>query len=438
MVIEDLHVKNFRGFKERDFSFHPKFNVLVGDNATGKTALLRALRIAAASWFLGIKGRDSVGIRSSDVRLEGKAYEAGEYAFEEQYPVEISASGLFEESYWEDKDNHLEWKRRLNGPNGRTTRRGARKIKSLAEEADGMVRDKEDVTLPVISYYSTSRLYLEPRRTQQRRKTPDKKELSRLEGYQDCVDKRLDTKALTQWIKRQSWMAWQEGKSSKLFNVVQSAITDVVEGATSINFEPEREEVVITLGNEDAYPLDHLSDGQRTTLTLVGDLAIRAARLNPHLGERALSATPGVVLIDELDMHLHPMWQRHIVQDIKDVFESMQFFATTHSPFIIQTLDKGELLLLDEKESINNFKNVGIEKIARVLMGVDRPDVAPEYEHMVALAKDYLLTIEEVTDDPEKRFDEYKELLSKKIEPYADNPAYQAFLELQKEGKLSE
>ncbi|MFY0567387.1 AAA family ATPase [Archangium lansingense] len=95
-------------------------------------------------------------------------------------------------------------------------------------------------------------------------------------------------------------------------------------------------------------PFEMLSDGVRNMLAMVGDIAYRTATLNPHLRELAPSNTPGIVLIDELDLHLHPLWQREVVDDLRSVFPAIQFVATSHSPFIIQSLRRNELINLDD------------------------------------------------------------------------------------------
>jgi predicted ATP-binding protein involved in virulence len=97
-------------------------------------------------------------------------------------------------------------------------------------------------------------------------------------------------------------------------------------------------------------PFRLLSDGVRNMLALVADVARRAATLNPHLGADAARKTPGVVLIDEVDLHLHPRWQRRVLDDLRRTFPLVQFVATTHSPFIVQSLGPGELLTLDKPE----------------------------------------------------------------------------------------
>ena len=101
-------------------------------------------------------------------------------------------------------------------------------------------------------------------------------------------------------------------------------------------------------------------------LTLVGDMARRAAILNPHLGDAALRNTPGVVTIDELDLHLHPNWQRRIIHDLKTTFPSLQFIATTHSPQLIGEAQPEEIRMLDDDETSTPPRSFGIDS-SRVL-----------------------------------------------------------------------
>ena len=93
-------------------------------------------------------------------------------------------------------------------------------------------------------------------------------------------------------------------------------------------------------------PFDTLSDGQRGLIAMVADIARRACLLNPHLDEKVLEETPGIVLIDELDLHLHPKWQRSIVKNLKQTFPKIQFIATTHSPQIIGECRPEEIIVV--------------------------------------------------------------------------------------------
>ncbi len=106
-------------------------------------------------------------------------------------------------------------------------------------------------------------------------------------------------------------------------------------------------------------PFNYLSDGYRNMVAMLADISYRAIRLNPHLEQDAAKKTKGIVLIDELDMHLHPKWQRRIVQDLQNAFPDMQFIATTHSPFILQSLESGQVIDLnldqEDEEQANTY-----------------------------------------------------------------------------------
>jgi predicted ATP-binding protein involved in virulence len=210
----------------------------------------------------------------------------------------------------------------------------------------------------------------------------------------------------------------------------------MVEHATELRFDPRREEVVLLFEDREAQPFDNLSDGQRNVLALAGDIAMRMARLNPHLGEGALEETPGVVLIDEIDLHLHPTWQRHLTEDLRTLFPRVQFVATTHSPFIIQTMREGETIILDERQPVPNPGKLGIEEIAEDLMGVENTAVSPRYQDMKEAAADYLATVEKAAADPDEPLEIYEERLARQVAPFADNPAFQALLEMKRVARL--
>lgn len=126
MRIDSLLLQNFKGFTKRELIFHPQFNLVVGENGTGKTSLLDALAVAVAvgSWFLGVSGVDTRQIYPYEVRLQSFPSEAGTH-WEGQYPCLIEACGSI-------AHQPASWRRSLNRPGGRTTRIGATHIKTLA------------------------------------------------------------------------------------------------------------------------------------------------------------------------------------------------------------------------------------------------------------------------------------------------------------------
>ena len=434
MRIDRLIVSNFKGFVEREFSFHPGFNLVVGENGLGKTSVLEALSVAAGSWFLGLRGYDSRHIRTDDIRLQG--FDTGEAMhWEQQFPCIVEAFG-------EIAGQSHSWKRTLNTSKGRTTYGDARDVKELAVLADQAVRDGKSVTLPLLSYYSTGRLWNVPReqaRVEGAEKLKGKAALSRLAAYRNSVDPRISVSEFVEWIARESWRAFQQkGEYSSTFRVGRKALIQNVSEASDVYFDAELGEVVVCFKSGERQPFNNLSDGQRCMLALVGDLARKVATLNPHLGNRVLEETPGIVLVDELDLHLHPKWQRHVIEDLRTTFPSLQFICTTHSPFLIQSLRSGEELLMLDGQPAANLGDLPLNEVARGIQGVERPEVSVRYEAMKQTARNYLEMLEEAAEAPEARLEGYRKLLAESVAPYADNPAFQAFLEMKRVAKLGE
>jgi len=432
MRIDSLLLENFKGFSSRELAFHPQFNLVVGENGTGKTSLLDALAVAAGSWFLGVSGVDTRHIYPHEVRLQAFPSEAGTH-WEGQYPCVIEARGSIGH-----EPHH--WRRSLNGPASRTTRIGAAGIKTLAEQITQAVREGQSINLPLISYYGTGRLWLVPREQGQVKEPPNSllsKKLSRLDGYKTSVDPRLSVSALTQWIARQSWLSFQQGgQDSQSFQVVRRALLNIIPGAEDLYFDAKLGEVVLRFANGEQQPFMNLSDGQRAMLAVVGDLAQKAATLNPHLGADVLSETEGVVMIDELDLHLHPTWQRHVIEDLRSTFPKIQFICTTHSPFLIQSLRSGEELLMLEGQPTAKLGDLSIAEIAEGIQGVPDTSVSARYGEMRETAKSYLQLLEETTLTPAAKSDAFRDQLAETISPFADNPAFQALLELQRVARL--
>lgn len=382
MRIDRLQVRNFKGFEERIFelprseSGSGSFHLIVGQNGSGKTSALDALAVAAGAWLLGIRGQDSRHIRDEDVRVKVLPFGDTE-RIEQQLPVEVKAEGLV-------MGQELSWKREVLSK--KTTTKDAKKLKTLAEQAVQQVQQGETaVTLPLISYYGAGRLWQEPNSPRISETTREEfawwgagretlgemaeeavaqRYASRLAGYRFSVDSRCSPVDLLTWLRLEQRLADHRGKDSTQFRVVKAAILRVVEGCKRVAFDP-RLGLLLDIGLESdqltrRLPFANLSDGQRNMVAMIGDLAFKAAQLNPHLGDQVLAETPGIVLIDELDLHLHPRWQHHVVEDLRTMFPQVQFVATTHSPFIIQSMRSGEeLVVLDDLvDAIANYKRL--------------------------------------------------------------------------------
>lgn len=179
--------------------------------------------------------------------------------------------------------------------------------------------------------------------------------------------------------------------------------------------------------------LSQLSDGEQRLFSLFVDIA-RELSIHEQFDDR-MGSGKAIVLIDEIDVHLHPKWQRKIVPALEDLFPNCQFIATTHSPFVIQSVRSDSNLVLLDGQPLAQLGNTGIEEISQVVMDVDRPDVGERYANEVELAKSFLQLLNEAELAPEEKLQEYIYRLGQKLE-HAENPAMQAFLELQQASRL--
>jgi len=395
MRIDTLTLKNFRRFDKLEMNFRPQFNLLVGRNGSGKTTILDGLSVAMGAWLLGISKynkdckarsieREEARLRCIQFAKDGKKLVRYEY----QHPVVVKAEG-------EATGKKLIWERTLEGQSGRTTSTGAARIKSLAQVAGlTAMLGKAPVTLPLISYYGTGRIWQQPRDLKAKRESSNTKaSKSRLKGYLNSHDPRSDANSLFRWIQTQQYIALQEGDAPEL-NAVKRAVLSCIEGGKKLYFSVSLADLILEIEGQERQPFNNLSDGYRNMIAMVGDIAWKAVQLNPHLGTKAPAETPGIVLIDELDLHLHPTWQRRIIEDLRRTFPKIQFICTTHSPFIIQSARPGEVVSLDGRIEVEEYVGASIEEITQHIQGVDLPqqskrstDLAQATERYFALIK---------------------------------------------------
>ena len=429
MRVDRLRIQNFRCFEDQEFVFDPDFSVLIGKNGSGKTAALEALAVAIGSWLLGVPGHSSRGIQNDDIRRV-PGFEGDQLTFEPTGEARIEAHGSqFGALY----DEEICWARSRR-PSGKTRTAEANPLRDYAAGAVAQVRSREPVVLPVLAYYGAGRLWQTSRLPREKQEL-SLEERSRLEGYRAAIDPRCNPRTLQRWMRLQAQIRLEEEVETNGMQLVRHAMTTMTEGAEDVDYRGRWKDIVAFFGGDDTQPFSRLSAGQRNMLALAGDLAMRIARLNPQLSYEALNETPGVVLIDEIDLHLHPSWQRHIVDDLRRTFPRVQFIATTHSPFIVQSLREGELIPLDAAP-VPQTDNLSIEAIAKGLMRVEETGVAAHYREMVDVAKRYLMGLEQAPLDDEEKLEAFKQRLADQIEPYADNPAFQAFLEMERVAAL--
>ncbi len=425
MKITELKMKNFRGFEDKTIEFSEGFNVLVGDNGKGKTAILEGLTIGMATYFKEMEGDDFRIPLPKDVFHSSK--KVGYILIPtKQFPTEIHCNLKFNATaistgiklrqsstlgkMWDKKPNFV------ISPDG---------ILAPSKELYIAVAQGEEKPLPILCYYGVERF-------QSNKSSNVSEHISRFNGYRDCLNRVTDHRDFLNWYKKVLLLGVALGYEQEVKNSVQHTISTVIPECKIIGLDENAEDLQATLnvnGAEQLLPFKLLSDGYRNMLAMVADIAYRCAVLNPQLGEKAPLETHGMVLIDEVDLHLHPKWQRSVVGDLKKAFPNIQFVVTTHSPFILQSAEGIANVINLDTDISGTIEGRSLEDVAEDHLGVENVYWSIRRKNMFEAAKKYYAVLEEAKDADPDELDRLKQELDELSQPYTGNVAFAAFLE---------
>lgn len=379
MKVKKVNLKNYRGAQDLSLELDPQLNVFFGMNGSGKSTVLDAIAIML-SWAVnkinraGATGRP---ILENDI-TNGKAASSIELACEtEGRAIEWKLSKVRKGySAPESKSNLLE----LN----EYTKWIQEKITATSEK----------VNLPIFDYYPVNRAVLDiPLRIR------GKHSFDLLTAYEGALTSGADFRTFFEWFREREdlenevmrqtkqWMLKEDAHAKTedyqlldpQLEAVRTALTKFLPEFSNLTVRRQPLRMVVEK-NGKPFTVNQLSDGEKCLIALIGDLARRLAILNPA-STKPLEGS-GIVLIDEIDLHLHPKWQRMVVPKLLEVFPNCQFIISTHSPHVITHVQPESLFLLKQTDSgivaekpIESYgKNV--DRILEDLMGLEttRPD----------------------------------------------------------------
>jgi len=358
--LQKLKLENFRCFDSLEVEFDRHLSVLVADNGVGKTTVLDAAGIALSAFVGAFHNGKRTGIERDDVRLAVMKSEI--LQMEAQFPSVLTSDGVF-------NGLPVDWQRRMNTPHSYNTYKEAKELINIGDALQAQVADESTqntLVLPVIAYYGTGRLWNQKKMT--KKKSFNAVFYTRTAGYQDCLAPSSSYKYFVDWFRYTS-KAHRDlrdqneerfGDKGLAMPTPYAALLEVVSKAVEtclahagwrrFRYSSIHEEPVIEHSEYGLLTVGQLSDGLRSMVAMVADLAYRAAQLNAHFKGEAALKTPGIVLIDEVDMHLHPDWQQQVLQQLRQAFPLFQFIVTTHSPQVLSTIHSRHIRLLGKNK----------------------------------------------------------------------------------------
>jgi predicted ATP-binding protein involved in virulence len=356
MYIQELHLKNFRSFtditiafSDEKASYPSKTVVFIGNNGTGKTTLLEALKINLSWLAARIRQDNGLGLSPTDTDIQnGQTFT--QIGLQVQY-----AAHRYHWQAGKTLTGHL-----------KATDSQLSEASQLANLFKGeLTQNSGTAALPLLVYYPVERGVLNIPLS-----IGNHQQFAQLDGYKNTLIGR-DFRQFFTWFReredyenerqREQWQALREsfsGQEDPQLSAVRAAVKIVMPGFDRLRIQRQPLQMLIDK-NGATLDVAQLSQGEKSMLALVGDIARRLAMMNPA------AANPlegfGIVLIDEIDLHLHPKWQRTIVGNLNRTFPNCQFILTTHSPIIIS--ESPDLLCY----SLNNGE---IQKLGK-LYGMD-------------------------------------------------------------------
>ena len=343
MKIEKLRFGNFRCFEDYQIEFRNGVNLLFGPNGSGKTTILRGIKVAMSSFFSGFSDTNTrfIGIADSDfmneVESEVESLERPvflEYNFSDFRGLKLSRSGR---------------KNKRTSISGIKVMRDITKnlYKKLAIEDDGSIE------LPLFAAFSTEDIHSSRKLD---RRIFSKYFQPRSFGYYECLQ---GDGFFEYWLYR--LLVLTEGQKSLIeIDVVNNAIKEALGDngcniITEMIIRPLKKQVFFKYVDGREVDSSNLSDGYKRLVNIVIDLAIRCYLLNgKKYGIDCCKCTSGIVLIDEIDQHLHPELQSVVIKALRLTFPNLQFIVTSHAPMVmssVMTNSENVVLYLQYKDN---------------------------------------------------------------------------------------
>ncbi|MDL2321619.1 AAA family ATPase [Desulfosarcina sp. OttesenSCG-928-B08] len=376
MKIQSLHLENYRCFSDLRIDFDEKLTILVGVNGSGKTAILDALavflqgfisRLSSLVSSMRVSGIEKIiDISSSDLQH-------GTIAIKLSYSIKNV-----------DSDIVLNFEKKRMDKKKLT----ATLLEDKLNEFDKLVKLHQKHTvgkepLPIAVYYSSKRILNQETRNQDAQSEPR-------QAYVNAFNPQVDFSSSLAWFIAKASEEALEGRrrDDNTYIIPElSAVRKAISQALGEYGEPYVTETPPVLfipkkdSSDEAFRIEQLSDGYRTMLALVMDLARRMAVANEAIqwseGESILHS-PGVVLIDEVELHLHPSWQQTVLPSLMEIFPNVQFIVTTHSPQVLTSISAKHIRILKNDEVFSFSEETEGAEAGRVLedvLGVkSRPD----------------------------------------------------------------
>ncbi len=371
MIVTRLKLANARAIEAAEFSFKPGFNLIVGVNGVGKTTALEALAVSLAAVVRHInklKG-PAHGFSAGDIRVGGDAL-----TIEAEMRLQHAA---YTYVIHQPREAAVALVGRAGLPREETVDTPA---KSMFLGDKPPLADGKKTLRPLGVLFSTRRAVPSDR-------GPTRGAAAGGPGaaFAEAFSAReLRLGEFAAWMRAQAAIAAEKPGAARVLEAFEKVVRRFLPEYANLRVSEDDARRLLIERRGLEIPVRQLSDGERGALALVLDLTRRLAQANPGLDDPAAKG-PGVVLVDEIDLHLHPKWQRDIVRGLPEAFPTLQFIATTHSPQVIGEVAHDRIQVMGRGTVFSPTHSFGVDS-SRVLEEI--MDAAPRSHKVQKLLTD--------------------------------------------------
>ena len=375
MHLDTVKFRNFRCFESLDLKLHPRLTVLVADNGGGKTSVLDGIAIGLAPVLKYLS--------TANQRLKGPGFKDTDFRLIEQEAV--TRDGCFSASDYVqvivDTTSNLRWDVWSPAQAGKQPeiKIGQASLSTFTEDLLDSLKTAEPKLLPVFAYYGAKRGWIIVPDRLHTLKSDFSHSTSALVGSLDAMS---DFKEMLKWfdemevaelranegIMRKNWI------EHPVLSEVRETLVTLLRGAFGNPHFNYKHKFVVQAGHKRKHSgiilnVSQLSQGYQSMLALGMDFTRRLVLANPSDSARRLALAhtldpedassvqdfftgpcyaPAIMLVDEIDLHLHPKWQQRVLGDLMEAFPGTQFIVTTHSPQVLTTVGKENIRILEQ------------------------------------------------------------------------------------------
>lgn len=405
MSIQHIEIENYRGIQNLKMDFHEGINLLIGNNGAGKTSLLNAISVLIRTPLVWLQGVNVMAqIRNEEIyQTKAELSDATEqmvYHFPatidgkvdllgDEYNYSIKKENAGKESQISDHSICKAFQNQFGD--------GTQLFPLLCFQKVGRGT--------VINHFSDT-------------VTISTTKPQRIQGYKNAFSSQLNLEEIQKWCLQMELAEFQKKKEIQEYRTFKDIISNFL---SFVEQSKDKHKVyysstigtLVYFDGKQEKPLHLKSDGFQAILCLIIELAYRTVLLNPLKEEIALTIT-GTVLIDEIEMHLHPAWQWKILDALRNTFPMVQFIISTHSPIILSSAKDSSLFLMkspNEVIELDNTYGYSVNDVLLIPQNTDSvpPDIAKYYDN-----------IEKILDEGTE--EELNQLILKAKEEFSSSP----------------